>query len=171
MPEAMSRSPRNSTPHATPGPVWASTLVVCTPVTAGGVVAAEGGVVDDGSPLGDGVGVEALVELVVLVVLVVENGVGIGVVVTGVVVEGGGEGGVEGGAEGVGVAGRVGDGDGAAGPVGDGDGAAGPVVDAIGVGSAAALAAAGANIINAIGRATTPTSVVRALDPRGTLRK
>ena len=165
MPEAMSRSPRNSTPHATPGPVWASTLVVCTPVTAGGVVAAEGGVVDDGSPLGDGVGVEALVELVVLVVLVVENGVGTGVVVTGVVVEGGGEGGVEGGveggAEGVGVAGRV----------GDGDGAAGPVVDAIGVGSAAALAAAGANIINAIGRATTPTSVVRALDPRGTLRK
>ena len=71
MPEAMSRSPRNSTPHATPGPVWASTLVVCTPVTAGGVVAAEGGVVDDGSPLGDGVGVEALVVLVVLAVLVV----------------------------------------------------------------------------------------------------
>ena len=161
MPEAMSRSPRNSTPHATPGPVWASTLVVCTPVTAGGVVAAEGGVVDDGSPPADGVGVEALVVLVVLVVLAVVNGVGTGVVVTGVVVEGGGEGGVEGGAEGVGVAGRV----------GDGDGAAGPVVDAIGVGSAAALAAAGANIINAIGRATTPTSVVRALDPRGTLRK
>ena len=51
MPEAMSRSPRNSAPHATPGPVWASTLVVCTPETAGGVVAAEGGVVeDDGSP-------------------------------------------------------------------------------------------------------------------------
>ena len=162
MPEAMSRSPRNSTPHATPGPVWASTLVVCTPVTAGGVVAAEGGVVDDGSPPADGVGVEALVVLVVLVVLAVVNGVGTGVVVTGVVVEGGGEGGVEGGAEGVGVTGRVGDGDGA-----------GPVVDAIGVGSAAASAAAGAgaNIINAIGRATTPTSVVRALDPRGTLRK
>ena len=159
MPEAMSRSPRNSTPHATPGPVWASTLVVCTPVTAGGVVAAEGGVVDDGSPLGDGVGVEALVVLVVLAVLVVETGVVANVCRRRC--RGRREGGVEGGAEGVGVAGRV----------GDGDGAAGPVVDAIGVGSAAALAAAGANIINAIGRATTPTSVVRALDPRGTLRK
>ena len=66
----------------------------------------------------------------------------------------------------MGVAGRVDDGA----RVGEGDGA-GPVVDAIGVGSAAALAAAGANIINAIGRATTPTSVLRALDPRGTLRK
>ena len=76
MPEAMSRSPRNSAPHATPGPVWASTLVVCTPVTAGGVVAAEGGVVDDGSPPADGVGVEALVVLVVLVRLAVVNGVG-----------------------------------------------------------------------------------------------
>ena len=77
MPEAMSRSPRNSAPHATPGPVWASTLVVCTPETAGGVVAAEGGVVeDDGSPLGVGDGVEALVVLVVLAVLVVVNGVG-----------------------------------------------------------------------------------------------
>src|SRR6476619_4894974 len=106
MPEAMSRSPRNSAPHATPGPVWASTLVVCTPETAGGVVAAEGGVVDDGSALGVGDGVEALVVLVVLAVLVVVNCVGVA-------------GGVEGGAVGVGVAGRV---DGGA-CVGEGDGA------------------------------------------------
>jgi hypothetical protein len=128
--------------------------VDCTSETAGGVVGADGGVVDDGAPVGVGVGVGVGVEVLVAVVVpVVVIGVGAAVVVEA--------GGVDGG-----VAGLVD----AGGLVGEGDGA-GPVVEAIGVGSAAALAVAGARITKAIGRATTLSSDVRALDPRGTLRK
>jgi hypothetical protein len=122
-------------------------------VTAGGVV----GDVDGELPcvagvLGVDVVVVAAVVLGVRVAVVLGEGVAVGLG-GGVAVGLGG---------GVGVAGRVD----AGGRDGVGDGEGGPAVVVDGAGSA--LAPAGANSINVIGRATTPSIAARACDPRGT---